>query len=268
MDELNPLLAVGDARKKLSFFIEMTHAWGMKTVMDFIPWLAPEAIDSSNYTWTWWKEVNENKAIAERWNEEFRGLTDPDKDKKIQELLEKNDAYCAISIIENGAERVVLVKRLYYGRNADQVELNPEHPGVQRYYLNSLKRLIDMGIDEVRVDLPHLLFRNSLPLKEQPWYKIISEAKKYAKDEYGRDIIFNMETYEVDENLFGLSLDQQNMISTGADRVYSRVLFEIMFGIARGERPVTDLYSAVKHMQGISDADVAKLLIFLSNFDR
>ena len=54
---------------------------------------------------------------------------------------------------------MILVERLYFNgiHSADQVLLNPLQPSTKKYYLDSVKRMVDLGIFEFRVDLGHLL---------------------------------------------------------------------------------------------------------------
>ena len=97
------------------------HLKGMNAILNFIPRLAPGAINATNYKWTYYKDSE-----LREWNEKYRQLPRKEREPALQQLLRDNGGWCAVTITENGASRVILVHHDNYGNNVDQVELNPE----------------------------------------------------------------------------------------------------------------------------------------------
>ncbi len=257
MERLNPDLAA-DPEAELRALIDEAHALGIKVVTDFIPWLSPDAIDQTNYKWTYYREVAgaDNEAFRA-----FRGDAPAVRAARrefLQALLNRpeNDGQCAVVLKENGAERVILVRHLggLGGANVDQVELDVENPDVQAYYLRVLRAKIDRGEDEVRMDLAQVLLRRKTRDSE-PLLKIIGGAKDYARRR-DRSIRFNMEAYT--------KWDRDYLYDLGADHVYSDTLLNAFFGISRFGNPASNLNSVV--LGALNDSPAP--LLYPSNFDQ
>ncbi|MDO8489223.1 MAG: glycogen/starch/alpha-glucan phosphorylase, partial [Candidatus Omnitrophota bacterium] len=253
-----------DLEEDFKKLIEEAHQLGIKIIVDFIPWLAPDAINESNYKWTFYYELSPEQ------NADYRSKPDEEKKRFIERLAEEDGAFAVVKITENGQERLIRVKYLpgaFGAYNVDEIVLNPLLPEVQKYYADSLKALVDLGVDGVRVDLAHLLLRDNLRRNHggllrvdtnfdgEPWKYIIEGAKRYARDN-GRQLEFIMETYQPDdkEALFGL----------GADKVYYKDLFDVY--LRRGlawelAHQIKSIILAKLFGEG------RQLLVFLSNFD-
>ncbi len=243
MLDLNPNLsntreAAGTLEKTKWQFKEFTnkaHQLGMKVAVDFIPWLAPDAINAANLHWTFHRRL-------ELWkNEEFRRLNEQDKFEFIKDLLRKENGYFfAVRIGQGSHEEVVLVRHLQSmgSPNVDESILNPLELEVMEYYLKTLRNLIDLGVDKVRVDLGgNLLLWNlgpyvsdfgkypdaarELERREEPWQRILRETLAYAKSK-GTSFEFIMEAYHPDEQNYLAEL------STGV-RVYFKDIFAKLF---------------------------------------
>ncbi|MFH1189514.1 MAG: PHP domain-containing protein [Candidatus Omnitrophota bacterium] len=237
MNRFNPYLTGKDedTKERLSRTIDRAHISGMKVIVDFIPWFSSDAVNERNYKWMEYKELGDYA------NEVFRNIPEPEKEEWLGALLirPENHDHFAVRITENGKERVVLVKHVVsLGTNVDQANPNTLNPDVQDYYIESLKRLIDIGVDEFRVDLAsHLLIWN-LPDEEQPFKHIVDATKDYARSK-GREIAFVAETYS--------ETDSRWLERLGADQTYSPWLFETYFKIARENLNAVDIKDAVWH---------------------
>jgi hypothetical protein len=256
----NPALADGQDDKSIFAAVRNTllkaHSMGMKGILCFIPRLAPGAINATNYKLTNYKE------LPEEWNQIFKRLPSADQKAMLHDLLRNNRGWCTVTIVENGANRVILVHHAYGGLNVDQVELNPEHPDTPDYLLNALKQAIDLGADEVRADLPHLLLRYTGSATDEPLAIVIRRAADYAKRK-GVQFVFNAETYEQDN---GVIEQQRRMVEAvpGHVRVYSKRFFDAFWKIAREGASAKILDEAV----GTALASKLPLWIYASNFDQ
>ncbi|MEW6101856.1 MAG: alpha/beta fold hydrolase, partial [Candidatus Omnitrophota bacterium] len=261
----NPRLSDSDTENDLREFIEEAHRLGLKIVVDFIPWLSPDAIDCRNYKKTFYRELTDKE------REDYETLSNEKKEVFIKTLLISDGTFCAVKIAEEGKERIIFVKHLMgdYGAHADQVPLNIFLPEVQAYYLDSLKRMVDFGVDEVRVDLAHKLLKrnmafyfnstsradwNACSLHNEPIKKIISEVKKYAS-ENNKLFEFNMETYN-DE-------DRAELLGLGADRTYYINIFQDYCKPVWWGQTARFLRCSVEYALNMK----SKLLVFPSNFD-
>jgi hypothetical protein len=169
MLKLNPRLsdsnaAEGTAEKTerdVRAFNKKAHGLGIKTMANFIPWLAPDAIDETNLDWTFYE-----KRTAEE-NEYFRSLSENAKQNYINNLLrEKNGAFFARRMGQGDKEEVVLIRHFpgmgENNYNTDQVLLNIFSPGVQNYYKRSLRYLKKLGFDAIRGDMGSYLLKKNL----------------------------------------------------------------------------------------------------------
>ncbi len=293
--KINPQYASSPSRAEKEFksLTRLAHSLDIKITADFISWLAPDAINEKNYRQTFYYELSEVK------NQEFRDQ--PDEAKKQawinQELGRKEDgklvhgSFFALRITENGAERVIMVKHLTpWGANADQVIPNPFHPDLKTYYKNALERLIDRGVDEVRVDIGHMLLKqnmrgyfeelrskgmnledwlkaNSFGLRKNEkfeswfdrqgdmWHEVVDHAKTYAIG-HGKRIRFTMETYSPGE--------KQTLFAQGVNASYNKSILDTYGEIAKGDLRAYKFDDPVKHV--FHDRPWA--LSFLTNFDQ
>jgi len=297
MLDFNPLLSgtprkAGTAEKSKEQFKTLTdqaRKLGMKVIVDFIPWLAPDAINAANLHWTFHRRL-------EPWqNEQFRSLNENDKSKAIEKLIRDNKGdFFAVRVGQGNQEEVVLVRHLQsMGRpNVDEAILNPLVPEVMEYYLKALENLIDLGVDKVRVDLGgNLLLWNLGPYvsdfgknpdaarqlehREEPWQQILRETLAYAKSK-GRSFEFIMEAYHPGEQdyLADLStrVEGEQDPSLGAVRVYFKDVFSKLFEIKNGNR-VAALDEKIQEALFVrfhpnQKRRRVKFMIFPSNFDQ
>ncbi|MFA5199584.1 MAG: ROK family protein, partial [Candidatus Omnitrophota bacterium] len=234
MGRLNPQLS-SNPEYDLKEFIRVAHYLGIEVTVDFIPWLAPDAINEQNYSWTFHKELSPQE------QEYYSSLSEANKKKFIRSLLEKDGSFAAVRINE-GNERLVLVKHLWdWGINVDEVVIDPFNEEVRLYYLRSLRALIDLGADKVRVDLGHLLLKKHLKYRfidflgaqygaaldsmPEPLKIIMDEAKAYAQSK-GKNIKFIYEAYE--------DADRKELLELGAYQVYFKDLFDKYCLVANG----------------------------------
>lgn len=253
MNRFNPRLSTGDtdtAREHFARVVNKVHRAGMKVIVDFIPSLSPDAINEKNLRWIEHKELDDSD------KELFRNMPESAKEAWLKGLLERpeNNAYFTV---EYAPGRVVLGKHVVsLGTNFDQTRLDPLNGDVQRYYTESLKSLIDLGVDIVRVDLAFHLLVHGLPDEKQPLKIIIDAAKDYARSK-GQEMAFALEAY-VDE------AEQKWLERLGADHVYSMRLFEAYWNIVRNNGNAGGIKDAVWHALFSEQ----RPLIFPSNFDQ
>ncbi|MBI3306566.1 MAG: alpha-glucan family phosphorylase [Candidatus Omnitrophica bacterium] len=265
---------------QLKMLIERLHAIGIKAILDFIPWLAPDAINEKNYKWTLYKELDE-PADKEEW---ATAVEDSTEDMFIVNRLARNSGYFAVRITEEGKERVILVKH-FRGENIDQAILNPFHEEVRDYYFKYLKFLVDLGVDEVRVDLAAELLNAkvrgavedpSLAINKKPeheahrfrendelWSHLIKRVKDYAGEKQ-QDFKFIMEAYK-DE--YGSNWPREKLEELGADSLYYKEVFDEYFNLERrssGASPAK-LSDQLKYAFDVRYSK--RFIIFGSNFD-
>jgi len=262
-----------ETRKDLEKLIQQAHALGMEVILDFIPWLAPEAINERNYHWTFHKKLPEEDLVR------FRALpTEEEKKKFLDEYNNRDGSFFALRIGEGENEEVVLIKHVQGAPNIDQAMLNPFVPEVREYYLNYLKYLIDLGVDGVRADLAGKLLNSNLEwlfhqgletgvgfdAANEVWPVLIQEAKKYAEAK-GRKFTFLMEVYDEGE--------VKKLHEFGADSLYYKNVFADYLAIAKqwGPKKAGDLQKSFAHAfrsaQGLA-GDTVPLTIFPSNDDQ
>jgi hypothetical protein len=252
----NPDLSDGNeehTREQFGRVVERSHQLGMKVVSDFVPWLSPDAINETNYRSMHYKEIGDAA------NNTFRSISETEKLHWIKRLLvyPENYGYFAVRITENGLERVILVKHFFSGfgntYNGDQAEPNLRDENIQQYYIISMKSLIDLGVDEVRVDMADRLLQN-IPDDEEPLFRVIEAAKAYANS-IGREIEFNMETYDDGA--------RKRLFRLGAARSYSDALFRSYWDIIHGNKHAADIKDAVWQVLWAEP----RPLVYPSNFD-
>ena len=234
MLRLNAKLSTTDVRQDFAEFMAEAKRLGIKVIVDFIPWLAPDAINAQNYKWTFYQELTKAE------NDYFRSLPEPKKQDFINTLVVQNDSFFAVRITEAGQERVILVKHFTpWGINVDQVKLNIFEPQVQQYYIDTLKSLSDLGVDGVRVDLAQEILKEymgmyvSLLSQDQKehaekakelWERIFAAVKTHEVSQ-GKEIEFIMETYDK---------DRLKLLAMGADRAYNKDVYDAFKGIVLG----------------------------------
>ncbi len=153
-----------------------------------------------------------------------------------------------------------MVPHHYYGRNVDQVKLDPKVPAVQNYFVEFALRKIDEGADGFRADLLHLWYMADIKdNKDQPIYKIIQRIKARKPD-----VFFIAETYEQGARENPSTEIQAKMLELGVDRVYSKRFFESSFLIARGGKSAQELNDPV----GAAVYGDLPILAYLSNLDQ
>ena len=251
MKRFNPHLSTGDsdtAREHFGRVVNKAHRAGMKVMVDFIPSLSPDAINENNYRRTEHKELDESA------NELFRNMPESEKEAWFKDLLARpeNNAYFAVEL----PGRVVLGKHVVsLGTNFDQTRPDPLNEDVRRYYTESLKGLIDLGVDIVRVDLAFHLLIHGLPDEKQPLKIVIDAAKDYARSK-GQKMAFILEAYNDSE--------REWLERLGGDHVYSIRLFEAYWNIVRNNGNAGGIKDAVWHALFAKP----KPLIFPSNYDQ
>lgn len=251
MKLFNPHLSAGDAREHFRRVVKKAHQAGMKIMVDFVPWPSPDSINEKNLGCIEHKELDDSD------KELFRNMPELAKEAWLKGLLERpeNNAYFAVEPVPG---RIVLGKHVasLLGTNFDQAWPNLLNEDLRRYYIESLKGLIDLGVDSVRVDLAFYLLIEGLPDEKQPLKIIIDAAKDYARSK-GQEMAFALEAY-------GDEAEQKWLIRLGADHVYSMLLFETYWNIVRNNGNAGDIKDAVWHALFTEQ----KPLIFPSNFDQ
>lgn len=254
MNRFNPRLSTGatdTAREHFHRVVKKAHQAGMKVIVDSIPSLSPDAINEKNYRW-----IEHIKELDDSDKELFRNMPESEKEAWLKDLLARpeNNAYFAVELVPG---RIILGKHVVsLGTNFDQTRLDPLNEDVQSYYTESLKGLIDLGVDVVRVDLAFHLLIDGLPDEKQPLKIIIDAAKDYARSK-GQEMAFALEAY-VDEG------GQKWLERLGADHVYSMRLFGTYWNIVRNNGNAGDIKDAVWHALFSEQ----RPLIYPSNFDQ
>lgn len=204
--DVNHVPSKAEREAELKRIVDDIHALGMEVIVDFIPSVSPNAINEKNYKWTFYKELE--GTAAQEWADLISNqASESEKEAFMYSLLTQdvNSGFVAIRITENGQERVILVRNFYGGMNGDQIILNPFHPEVRDFHFRSLKRLIDAGVDGVRIDLPNELLSHSpkedhdiaVLFRPNPAFnfQIPEEAKFREGDEFWVDIIHRVREY-------------------------------------------------------------------------
>lgn len=205
--------------------IKKAHAAEVSIFVDFIPWVAPDAIHSGNIDQTFSRRLSPEELLH------YRSLNSEAKQDFIEELLRRDVTFFAVEMGEGENAEVVLVKHLMsdFGTpNVDEAILNLFHPQAQQDYIDFLKGLIDLDVDGVRIDLGHVLLRKNLtgymnafglPVPDhEPWQKIMDAVKAYAAAQ-GKSFKFIMEVYNDD--------DRAALQALGADVYYNHVFSDL-----------------------------------------
>ncbi|MBD3265014.1 MAG: HD domain-containing protein, partial [Candidatus Omnitrophica bacterium] len=260
MERLNPQLSDPSAQdyiwEDLRSFISTAHSLGIKVIVDFVPWLSPDAIDEANYHWTFYRELSPHEESL-----------------PVEELLlrPENEDFAAVEIEENGEKRTILIQHLVdWGANRDQVVLNPFLPEVRDYYFRSMERLVTVGADGFRVDLAvHLtkdhLFDNYCTAEqfeefrdeEEPWEDITGRIKAYACEK-GEKVEFILETYEGKNDYVARAL---------AEKVYFKTLHDYFWQLSSYDCDAAIFANIVRIILMKKIYDGTLPLVFPSNFD-
>ncbi|MEI8176196.1 MAG: hypothetical protein WCG78_04955, partial [Candidatus Omnitrophota bacterium] len=276
----NPSLAEGiDPEEAFVDTVVRAHARGIKVVSDFFFWIAPDMVDETNYRVTHYREIGDsldgkpgnNPGESDRLNREFRNQPDEAAKKEWirKELLkyEKWDKFFAVRVKEPGREeRVIFVEKPYDGTNADQAHINLESENekeVEDYFFARMKYLIDLGVDVIRVDLPHVLLPHGSETKQMKSF--MTRAKAYAATQ-GRVVKFIGETVEW-EDLGKKPYDesvQYRIAGAEYGAVYTKRLHQVFMKIERegwGAGALHEQVEALLHRP-------LSYLAFLTDFDR
>ncbi|MCA9395992.1 MAG: hypothetical protein KC649_02380, partial [Candidatus Omnitrophica bacterium] len=286
--KLNPKLAGTDIEQEFEELIRLLTDKNIRVMTDFIAWLSPDSVDESNYRRTMYYEIPEEQ------NEVFRNLkTESEKQQWIDNLVAEDGSWFAVRLKENGEERVIRVShfRFFGSHSGDQAMPDPFHPDTQSYYVEALKKMIDHGVREFRVDLGHevlkdhaghyfeLMRQKGVNLDEwihysgvdaqpgesfeswfsrqpEPWERIISEARIYAIESCNCDISFSMETYD--------PADRHQLYLQGVNASYETNLFEAFQNISRGGASAHVLDEAISILIGSRPHAFG----YITNFDQ
>jgi hypothetical protein len=181
MRKLNPKIFDSRTEKgrwaELQEFVADAHRLGIRVNVDLVPWISPDGINKDNWEWA---------KVHLKLTEEENGRTD-------EEVLLRHPGNSLLKWKEGGQGVRVLVGNFYPG--VDQIFPDFKNEGYRGYIKETLHKLIDAGVDSVRVDMAHRL----APLQEDPhfsfWTDIIGDAKRFAKGK-GQDFHFLMEAYD------------------------------------------------------------------------
>lgn len=252
--------------------VKVIKEYKIKLTVDFIPWLSQDIINCENYRWTFYKNFDSEK------KEFLINMDDINKEITLQQIMDlpENNKFVLIQIEEKKKQKFILSARLaFYGiYSADQVALNAMIPVVQDYYISSMKKLVDLGIDAVRVDLGHLLLKkymkelyfsilpkhkkDELSKKEEPWERIISEVNDYSKKKCNTNFDFYMESYH--------TTDRDQLLELGAKRVYYKELYDSYINVVKNDGSVRKIKSAVSYVL-FKKINGYSTIVFPSNFD-
>ncbi|MBU9888272.1 MAG: glycogen/starch/alpha-glucan phosphorylase [Candidatus Omnitrophica bacterium] len=287
MRKLNPRLSdsateQGNAAKTAEQLIALNRkarSLGIRTVADFIPELAPEAINDYNLDWTFHEKLSPGET------QYFNSLPEEIKQSYINSSVRKwGGAFFARRLGKWGNEEIAMVRHfpgLGSGQNVDQALLNVFVPAVQNYYKDSLRFLIDLGFDAVRIDMASYLLgknlirfvndkglRSDVPMEGEPLREIIRYAKDYAFQK-GRSFEVVAEIYDEE--------DRNALMNTGVDvgtdvRTYDNSFFEELFRFSQDpEAPAADLARMIveKILHKLGDPENREnFLAYFSNHDQ
>lgn len=176
---LNPDVVDGETNderwNRLRDFVAKAHAHGIKVKMDLIFWISPDGLGKDNWTWA----------------ETHFELREEEQNLSDEEILIRHAAHSIVKWEEDGKLVRVCVGN-YMG--ADQVKPNINHSGYRDYVMGYLSRLIDNGVDSVRVDMAHNLISEWQDPQWSAWTAIVNGAKSHAKSR-GQEFHFLMEAY-------------------------------------------------------------------------
>lgn len=287
MRKLNPRLSdsateQGNSSKTVEqviAFNRKAHSLGIRTVADFIPELAPEAINDYNLDWTFHEKLSPGDT------QYFNSLPEEIKQSYINSSVRKwGGAFFARRLGKWGSEEIAMVRHfpgLGSGQNVDQALLNVFVPGVQNYYKDALRFLIDLGFDAVRIDMASYLLSKNLirfvndkglksdvPMEGEPLREIIRHAKDYA---FQKSRSFEVVAEIYDEE------DRKALMDAGVDvgidvRTYDNSFFEWLFRFSKDtEAPAADLARMIveKILHKLGDPENREsFLAYFSNHDQ
>ncbi|MBL0349973.1 MAG: methyltransferase domain-containing protein [Elusimicrobia bacterium] len=169
--------ATNEARwAELAQFTADAHRWGLRVTLDLVPWLSPDALNETNYTWA--KDKFEVAGDMATWSDE--------------RLLNHYFDHALLRLVKDGKPTRVMVGHFTPGK--DQIDPDFSNPDYQQFLIDHLKRLIDAGVDRVRIDMAHRLGTPQKDALWHAWTKVISEAKAHAAAR-GTRFQFLMESY-------------------------------------------------------------------------
>ncbi|MBP9127560.1 MAG: hypothetical protein KBG07_02180 [Elusimicrobia bacterium] len=182
MRVLNPKIFRSETNEgrwvEFAAFVETARKHGIKIKVDLVPWISPDGITKENWEW-----ANHHEIVMRR-----KKSLPPLTEDEIRKILQDNSGNSLIRWVEGDEEVWATVSN--FGVGVDQVYPNWRHAGYQSYIQDSLKKMIDAGVESVRVDMAHELGDTQFEF----WDKIINGAKDVAKG-HGRDFNFLMEAY-------------------------------------------------------------------------
>lgn len=178
MGLLNPSVVPGDTHEErwaqLALFAKKVHAQGLTLTVDLIPWLSPGTLTPERLGWA----------------------------KKVEEVPEGRRAESDLALLRNKPGNILFEagstgRKYWVGHymGVDQIYPNFKDAGYFTYLEGHLRRLIDAGVDRVRVDMAHDLISEQDDPHWGQWSRLILGAKKYSSDKYHRPFHFLMEAY-------------------------------------------------------------------------
>lgn len=267
--KLNPTLSEKDVKRDLEAFIQKAHQRGIKVGTGLITHsVSPDAIDETNYDQTFYREMPPDFMKA------FRKLSSEDREKKVRELLEGDGSVFALRLdVDTEQERLIFIKHApgMYAPNVDQAMLNPYHPTVRKYYYDSVKFLIDLNFDFVRVDLGQLLLKEkieeiyrenwNIPLVDfneegEPWQKIIEDARRHKELKVqqahaaGASPLFEKFEFIMEAYRDNGRDHRDTLFRLGADRVYNgeyEGIYKTHLRVAQGGEPAHYLLGSIRN---------------------
>ncbi|MBL0059630.1 MAG: 4-alpha-glucanotransferase [Elusimicrobia bacterium] len=183
--ELNPNVFDGkdngERWKEIQDFAEEAHRWGIKVKMDLVLWMSPDAITPKNWAWA-----------ESRWR-----VPDEESNRTDEEILFNHPGHSLVRWSEGDKKVRVLVGN--FGVGADQVKPDFANPDYQNHIKEYLQRLVDAGVDGVRVDMAHLAISPQRDPEWKTWSSLIHEIQSYAAAK-GAEFHFLMEAYREHEH--------------------------------------------------------------------
>lgn len=146
-------------KEALSYLIGEAKRLNISVIVDFIPWLSPDAISEKNLNWTFTRKITDEQLAI------YRSKTEPERVAYIQEVLFPQHGDCFALRLNKGKadESVVFVRHLQHGiALLDETILNPFAPEVMDYYKKAFEQLIDLGVEGVRGDVLWNLLKEKL----------------------------------------------------------------------------------------------------------
>ena len=244
--------------------IRTTRALGMRTVFDFIAWVALEGVTAENYKSFFYKEVPPDLKL-EGFDKPFNELPEEQKVRFMEKVAldARRQGAFVKRFGDPGNERLVMFKNMFKEPGVDQAVPNPFHPLTQPRHQRFFTFIVDEAAAdglrdadappiEVRMDLAHKFTQDNLKDMfstwkaegwqtdgfdyqgdESPLKQWIAEAKAYARSQ-GQVLEFDMEAYG-----FNQADQEHNHIvlkTYGADRFYNPLPYHFYRGFAKEGR--------------------------------